>query len=131
MDRASYFVALDGVTRFGLAEAVRKIQQGALGHEFFPVPPALRMQCDKAMKPYEDYRDRMAHRRKLAEEHAAHSPIPTRTPAEIASVQRMLADFHAGYEKEASAFVPTLDPEMVAQVPDNPKARERMGMEAK
>lgn len=129
MDRASYYVALEGVTRFGLAEAVKAILRNALGHPFFPAPPELRGQCDKTMKPHEDYRERMARRRKIAEEYAAHRPVQARTPEQIARVQRVLADFHASYEKTADAFTPTLDPELVAQVKDNPKARERVGMQ--
>lgn len=58
LDRAAYYVALDGVTRHGLAEAVKAILKGALGHAFFPSPPELRMQCDKAM----DWHERMAAR---------------------------------------------------------------------
>lgn len=128
-DQQLYFIALKGTTKFGLATAVEKILQNALGHKWFPEPQELRGQCDKAMKPHEEYRARMAHRRKLAEERAAHTPVPARTQAEIVRAKRLLDDFHARYEKAADAFTPTLDPELVANVPDNPKACERMGIQ--
>lgn len=127
--RASYYVALEGVTRFGLAEAVKAILRNALGHTFFPSPPELRGQCDKAMRPHEEHRERQARRKKLAEEHAAYQTVQNRSPAEIARAKRLYADFCASYEKQADPFIPTLDPELVAQVKDNPKARERMGMQ--
>lgn len=49
LDKAAYHMALDGVTRHGLVKAVEAILKNALGHPFFPSPPELRGQCDKAM----------------------------------------------------------------------------------
>lgn len=48
---AAYYIALDGVSRFALETATRQIIQGALGSDFMPGPPVLRMQCEKVMRP--------------------------------------------------------------------------------
>lgn len=52
MDRAAYSVALENVTRYGISQAVRAIIQGSLDHVFFPSPPELRKECDRAMEPH-------------------------------------------------------------------------------
>lgn len=127
LDRASYYVALEGATRHGLSEAVKSILRGALGHAFFPSPPELRMQCDKAMASHEEQRARSAQREKIAAETAAYRPV-RKTPEQLARARRLLDGFYAGYEKPADKFAPTLDPSLVAQLPDNPKAHERMGV---
>lgn len=128
LDRASYYVALDGVTRVGLSEAVKAILRGALGHAFFPSPPEFRMQCDRAMEVYEDQRTRDARRERLQREAAEHRPVGPKTPAQLERAKRLLAKFHDGYVKPADKFVPTLDPSLVAMLPDNPQARERLGV---
>lgn len=128
LDRASYFVALEGVTRVGLAEAVKAILRGALGHAFFPSPPELRIQCDRAMEVYEDQRTREARRERLEREASEHRPVGPKTPAQIERAKRLLANFHDGYVRPSDKFVPTLDPSLVAALPDNPKARERPGV---
>lgn len=128
-DQQVYFIALNGTTRYGLSKAVEAILQNALDHAFFPSPPEFRGQCDKAMRPYEEQRDREMRRKKLAEERAAYQSVQRRSPDDLARAKRVYDDFCAGYEKQAVAFVPTLDPDLVAQVPDNPKARERIGIQ--
>lgn len=48
---ASYYLALEGVSRFAIQTATRQIMQGALGHGFLPSAPEIRMQCDEVMRP--------------------------------------------------------------------------------
>src|SRR5690606_5403817 len=67
-DQMLYFVALKGTTQHGLFEAVTFILRGALGHGFFPSPPELRMQCDKAMEWHTQERERIAHREQMERE---------------------------------------------------------------
>jgi hypothetical protein len=122
-----YFIALDGTTKHGLAEAVKFILRGALGHAFFPSPPELRMQCDKAMEWHERERERIVRREQIQRER-----VPARTepsPQAKARVARAYDEFCQGYEKAATEETFRLDPELVAQVADNPKsiARKRMG----
>lgn len=62
LDKAGYYIALEGVTRHGLFEAVKAILKGALSHAFFPSPPELRIQCDKAMEWHEAYAERIRRR---------------------------------------------------------------------
>lgn len=127
LDRASYYLALEGVTRYGLAEAVKTILQNGLGHAFFPSPPELRGQCDKAMAPHEDQRARAVRYERIAKEQAECRPVQ-KTPEQIARARRLLAGFHAQYEKPEAKIISNLDPALVAQLPDNPAARQRMGL---
>jgi hypothetical protein len=53
--KATYMIALDGVTRYSLEKATKLILQGSLGHAFMPSPPELRQQCDRIMQPHQDY----------------------------------------------------------------------------
>src|SRR6185369_2154007 len=64
-DEATFFVALDNVTRWSLFEAVRMVLQNALGHGFFPSPPELRGLCDKAMEHHREMRRRIERREKM------------------------------------------------------------------
>ena len=119
MDEATFFVALDGTYRHGLVEAVKFILRGALGHAFFPSPPELRMQHDKCMAHHGDMRALIQRREQIAAERPA--PVE-RTPAQVARVKAIYADFCKGYEKATVEDTFRLDPALVAQIPDNPKA---------
>lgn len=113
-------IALDGVTRHGLAEAVKFILRGALGHAFLPSPPELRIQCDKAMEWHERERDRIARREQIQRERIPDRDEPS--PEAKARVSALYADFCKSYQKAAAEDTLRLDPELVAQVADNPKA---------
>lgn len=130
MDKAAYYLALDGVTRYGLAEAVKSIMKNGLGHAFFPSPPELRGQCDKAMEYPERERERIR-RRELEAEAMKSQAGDWREPtaSEKARVSATYAEFCKGYEKAAAEETFMLDPELVAQIPDNPKVlvRQRQG----
>lgn len=116
-----YFIALEGVTRFALSEAVKAIMRGALGHSFFPSPPELRRQCDAAQQPHLDAARRIRltadDMRDRREFEAARNRA--QSPAAKARVAAAYARFCEDYE-QAPAFVPTLDPELVAKLPDAP-----------
>jgi hypothetical protein len=132
LDRAAYYIALEGVTRYGLAEAVKFILRGALGHAFFPSPPELRLQCDKSMEFHEMERRRIARREQMERERQEAAPHGEPTPEARARVAATYAKFCAGYDKAAAEDTLKLDPELVAQVPDNPKSpvHQRMGKAA-
>lgn len=127
LDNAAFMMALEGVTRHGLSEAVKFILRGALGHAFLPSPPELRIQCDKAMEWHVLERERIARQQQIERDRIPPRKEPA--PEEKARVAALYADFCASYEKAAAKETPLLDPELVAQVPDNPKAlvRQRMG----
>jgi hypothetical protein len=57
---AAFEVALEGVSRWGLAQAVREILQGSLPHGFLPSPPELRREVNRVMGPHEAARRREA-----------------------------------------------------------------------
>lgn len=120
MDRHMYFVALENVTRYALSEAVKAVLQNKLSHPFFPSPPELRRLCDEAQQPHIDMERRarlreetFAERRRMDQLHAA------KTPESKARVAALHAAFTAQYQ-QAPEFIPTLDPDLVAKVPDAP-----------
>lgn len=57
---AAFEVALEGVSRWGLAQATREILQGSLPHGFLPSPPELRREVNRVMGPHEAARRREA-----------------------------------------------------------------------
>lgn len=99
--KAAYFLALQGVTRYGLQEAVKSILQGALGHAFFPSPPELRIQCDKAMEHHVSMRNRIARQEQIRRERPPEPP-PLTADAKERQRQRMAA-FHASLDSGKSA----------------------------
>ena len=101
LDRAAYHIALDGVTRYGLSEAVKFILRGSLKHTFFPSPVELRQQCDKAMEWPEREAERI--RRREAIERDREPPPRNPSEGEKARVQKLLAGFYASYDKGKQA----------------------------
>lgn len=97
VDKAAYYLALEGVTKFGLREAVKAILQGKHGHGFFPSPPELRMQCDAAMEHHVRMRERIARQERIDAERTAPRREPTED--EKARVSAMIARFHASLPK--------------------------------
>lgn len=73
-DEASYYLALNGVTKHGLFEAVKAALQHKLGHTFFPSPAELRMLCDKAMEHHVGMRERIARQEQIRRERPAELP---------------------------------------------------------
>ena len=120
LDRVAYHVALEGVTRWGLTEAVKAILRGALGHAFFPSPPELRVQCDKAMWWHEREAEKIRRReRENADWARQRGDWRPPTEAEKARARETYARFCAGHPMLANP-PPRLDPDLVARVPDNP-----------
>lgn len=119
-----YFVALNGVTRYALGEAVKAIIQGALGHTFFPSPVEFRRECDKAMEPHQRQARRAAMSEKQARENAEFERVmSSRTPEAVARQQaayRRFCESYAASKPKAGDPGPVLDPELVAKIPDAP-----------
>lgn len=141
-DQQVYFIALDGTTQYGLFEAVKSILQGGLGHTFYPSPPELRIQCDKAMEHHVAMRDRIARQEQIRRERLPELP-PLDEAAKERQRQRMAA-FHAkiddGKAAECAAAAEAeradirarygMTDEVVAGVKDNPLAKSRLGRSA-
>lgn len=131
LDKASYYLALDGVTRHGLSGAVRSILQGRLGHGFFPSPPELRIQCDKAMDHHRWERDRAHREDRYARERRENNAIAQRSPEAVARQQRAYQAFLSGIEEERSNSIEAeraeirasygITDEAVANLPDLPE----------
>jgi len=139
LDRAAYYLALEGVTRHGLATAVRKIMQNALGHGFMPSPPELRGQCDKAMEWHEAMAHRIRRRERENEEFNRQFGKPVERSEQgrarvSAAYQRFLSSYENGKADEEEANRAELrrrygmTPETLASIKDNPKAHARMGV---
>lgn len=124
LSKAGYYVALENVTRYGLSEAVKAILKGSLKHAFFPSPPELRLQCDKAMEWHENMDMRIRRQERENEEfNRLHGkPWEPDGPEQKARAARLYADFCKGYEQAVTEETFTLDPDLVAKIPDNPKA---------
>jgi hypothetical protein len=103
IEKTSYYIALEGVTRFGLSEAVRAILKGALGHAFFPSPPELRMQCDGAMEPHVWRRERELREQRYIRERRENNAIAQRSPEAIARQQEVYRKFCEGYNADKTA----------------------------
>jgi len=141
-DQATFFVALDGVTRYGLAEAVKAILQNALGHAFFPSPPELRGQCDKAMQWHEDEARRIRHQERIAAERIPPrvEPTPEQKARVAAAHEQFLASIDAGKTADREAQILAerasirdrfgMTDETLAAVKDNPLAKSRLGKSA-
>lgn len=61
ISQAAYSIALEGVSRFSLETAARKILQGHLKHAFFPSPAEIRMVCNEVQASISNdlYRERI------------------------------------------------------------------------
>ena len=120
--RDMYFVALEGVSRYALGEAVKTIIRGALGHTFFPSPVELRQQCDKAIAPHLEAERRIRQREQQARENASiAAAYAARTPESIARAKAIYDRFCEQYEASKPGHKPfetTLDPDLVAKIPD-------------
>ncbi|TBF29308.1 hypothetical protein [Rhizobium ruizarguesonis] len=85
----AYEVALEGVSRWGLAQATREILRGSLGHGFCPSPPELRREVDRVMVPHVAARRReaeAARRYKWDEDNKPRAlPAPKGNPEAIAN----------------------------------------------
>lgn len=122
LDQQMYFVAMEGVTRYALSEAVKAVMRNKLGHTFFPSPVELRRLCDEAQRPHDD----MARRARLSEEQrrereAWRAADAAKTPEARAKVSDVYRRFCERYEPAPVEATITLDPELVAKVPDAPK----------
>lgn len=120
--RDMYFVALEGVSRYALGEAVKAIIRGSLGHTFFPSPVELRQQCDKAIAPHLEAERRIRQREQQARENASiAAAYAARTPESIARASAIYDRFCEQYEASKPGHKPfetTLDPDLVAKIPD-------------
>lgn len=127
VDKAMYFVALEGVTRYALSEAVKAVMRNKLGHTFFPSPVELRRLCDDAQRPLNEMARRVAVTEQMARDREEHRRIrETWTPEARARAKArydaFCRDHEANKAKQASPerIGPPLDPELLALVEDAP-----------
>lgn len=115
-----YWVALQGVSRYALSEAVKRIMRGGLSHTFFPSPVELRQQCEAAMEPHRRMAQRAAILDAHNEENRAYArSMAQKTPEARARVSAAYEQFCASYSEEKKVKPSLiLDPELVAKLPD-------------
>lgn len=132
-----YFVALEGVTRHALSEAVKAVMRNKLGHTFFPSPVELRRLCDEAQAPHNRMAERIRQREQQSRENAEFNRVMAqRTPAAKERAKAVYdaycRDYEAGKVKQQSEerIGPPLDPELLAKVPDARSSFEHVGKSA-
>ena len=119
VEDASFLIALDGVTKHGLEEAVKFILRGSLKHAFFPNPAELRQECDKAMEwPEREAerirrreaieRDRELERQRAAAEQELLAASRARLEAEQELLQRVISRLVAPVDGVEQPFVQDL-----------------------
>lgn len=96
----SYMVALEKVTRYSLIKASKSILQGALGHAFLPSPAELRLQCDKAMAPFNEQREREHRKKRARENFDSYQGLKQPTSESRARVNKILTEFKAGITQD-------------------------------
>jgi hypothetical protein len=125
----AYEVALEGVSRWALAQATREILQGSLGHAFLPSPPELRREVDRVMAPH------LAARRREAEEARRYTweddkpralPAPTGDPEAVAR-WRARRNAEKAAEAAVKAASAPVDP---ALFPDREERMKRTSADA-
>jgi hypothetical protein len=130
-EKAAYHLALEGVTRYGLQEAVKTILRGSLGHTFFPSPVELRQQCDRAMEWVFQEERRIKHREELFRDRREFEESrATRTPDQIERVKALTAKLHETLDgnredsvEQERAFVRAkygITAEALGKIPDLP-----------
>lgn len=127
IDRAMYFVALEGVTRYALGEAVKAVMRNRLNHTFFPSPVELRRLCDEAQRPHNDYQRRIRETEAQRKEREEFDRIQARkNPESLARSKALWESVRntMGPDKPEEPR-PLLDPELVAKVPDAPSTFKR------
>jgi hypothetical protein len=131
IDKALYYLALKGVTRYGLAEAIKAVAQNKLGHPFFPAPQELRGLCDKAMEWHEMEADRIRRRERENAEFARQSGgFQPQTPEARERVAALYRKFlsQGGHDEDGDeqsfrdAMYAKYGKEALDAIPDNPNA---------
>lgn len=122
-----YFVALEGVTRYALSEAVKAVMRNKLGHTFFPSPVELRRLCDEAQAPHNRMAERIRQREQQSRENAEFNRIAAqRTSAAKERVKAIYDAYCRDHEANKTQRAtedrigPPLDPKLLALVEDAP-----------
>jgi len=121
--------ALEGVGKWALFEAERRINQNALGHPFMPTPAELRREIDRVMEPFRERQRRAAEeerRYRWPEDNKPRAlPAPKGNPEVIA---RWRARRSA--EKEEAAFKAASAPADPALFADREERKKRTSADA-
>jgi hypothetical protein len=126
--RDGYLLALEGVTRRSLAEAVREIMQNSLGHAFMPTPPELRGECNRLHALHVE--PTVRERRFRWDEDEGPPPPDAKAKAKVAAIYAaVLADrerirrMQGNAEWAAAALRNGINASTVAGIPDRPSPK--------
>lgn len=101
IDRQAFIIGQQGVTRGALAEAVKQVLRGALGHGFHPSAPEFSLLCDGIQRKQAEERargsDERRQRRDNEQQRLRHEQ--TKTPEARARVAAMLARFNQSHDE--------------------------------
>lgn len=105
IDRHAFIIGQQGVTRGALAEAVKQVLRGALGHGFHPSAPEFRLLCDGIQRKQAEERARGEDERRQRHENERRrlQHEKTKTPEARARVAAMLSRFTQDYETRQAA----------------------------
>lgn len=120
-DRQAFIIGQQGVMRGALAEAVKLVLRGELGHGFHPSAPEFRLLCDRVQRKQAEDRARGSEAKHQLEENASLQArhAQTKTPEARARVTAMLARFNQAHN-EAKAYERQ---EGIAETPDQLRDR--------
>lgn len=127
---AGYLAGLRSVRYLDLVAAVQAILEGALGHGFFPTPPELRIECNRAFDRRHADDVREARRREMAEQIATRNDLPKRTPEGRERVAKLMREFNMRWEIERTKEPPLdevrarLGDEALRRLPNQPTTSE-------
>ena len=101
IDRQAFIIGQQGVTRGALAEAVKQVLRGALGHGFHPSAPEFRLLCDSIQRKQAEERARGEEERRQRRENEQRrlQHEKTKTPEARARVAAMLARFNQAHDE--------------------------------
>ena len=101
IDRQAFIIGQQGVTRGALAEAVKQVLRGALGHGFHPSAPEFRLLCDGIQRKQAEERARGSdeRRQRCENEQQRLRHEQTKTPEARARVAAMLARFNQSHDE--------------------------------
>lgn len=124
-EQRAYHVALEGVSRWALTQAVKSVLQNKLGHPFFPSPPELRGLCDAAIEPLNRMRERIARQERLKRQ--TPPSLPPISPEVRARQEERMRRFHRAMSEpvtqdEIEEIAAKYGPEVLANIPDAPDA---------
>lgn len=137
VEDASYSIAMQGMTRWGLERATENMLQNSLGHPFFPSPAELRAQYDAAMAPLLEQRKAESRQAEIERQRQENKLPGRRSPEELARHAALMERFNSSFTTEKDRKLDAeraeirarhgMTEEVLAKIKDAPKAGKQIG----